>query len=482
MAGKPPAGTLHSGWSATIFTWFAGFALLCLFVAVASGYYALALLPAVPLVVWQTVTDFRPLFLLLLACIPLATEVALPGGLALDLPTEPLMVGLMLVFALYLLRHWPEYPAYLFRHPLTVLLLLHLGWIYLTTVTSDLFLVSLKFSLAKTWYIVVCYLLAAHLLRRPDQIRQAFWWILLPLLFTVVIVLFRHARLGFSFADQYRTLAPFYRNHVNYAALLALFFPWVVVAHHWYRHQGLRRWFLRGALLLILVAIYFSFTRAAYIALLIALGTYLLIRWRLLRVALAGAVLAAVIGLGWLLDHNRYLDYAPNYERTVSHDEFGNLVEATYKLEDISTMERLYRWVAGGNMFPERPWLGWGPGNFVNFYEGYTIDNFQTYVSNNPERSGIHSYFLMTLVEQGVIGFLLFIALVVYAFLYGERSYHRTADPERRRIIVAALASLTVIISFLLINDMIETVKMGTFFFLNLAILVNMGAPDQHSR
>ena len=477
MAGKLPGGTVSSpAWGRTVFAGFAGASLLCLFLAVASGYYALALLPALPLIGYQTVRNFRPLFFLLLACIPLTTEIALPGGLAIDLPAEPLMVGLMLVFLIYLLRHWPAYPGYGFRHPITILLLLHLGWIYLTTATSELLLVSVKFSLAKTWYIVVCYFLALHLLRRPADIRRMVWWVGLPLLLTVAIVLVRHAALGFSFADQYRTLSPFYRNHVNYAALLALFFPWVVAAHAWYRDKWLLRWLIRGALLLLLVAIYFSFTRAAYLALLVALGVYVLIRWRLLRAGIVVALIAGGVSIVWVLDDNRYLDYAPNYERTISHDEFGNLVEATYNMEDISTMERLYRWVAGGNMFPERPWLGWGPGNFVNFYEGYTIDNFRTYVSDNPERSGVHSYFLMTLIEQGVLGLLLFLALVVYAFLHGERLYHRTADPARRRIIATALASLTVIVAFLLINDMIETMKMGTFFFINLAILVNMGA------
>jgi O-antigen ligase len=109
-------------------------------------------------------------------------------------------------------------------------------------------------------------------------------------------------------------------------------------------------------------------------------------------------------------------EYAPDFDRTVTHYEFDNLIEATAKGEDISTMERVYRWVAGLHMISEKPVFGFGPGNFYNFYHSYTVTSFETYVSDNPEKSGIHSYYLMTVVEQGFPGLLFFLALSFFVF------------------------------------------------------------------
>ncbi len=470
-----PAHERISRQSRVGFALFAGLCLVCIGAAVATRFYVLAVLPVLLLVVGQAVTDFRPLFYLLLFCIPLSTEVTVPGGLATDLPTEPLMVGLMLAYFAYLARHWPHMGGRFFLHPVSLLLFAHLGWILLTTITSEMLPISIKFSLAKVWYIVTFFLLAGHLVRRPADIRRFFWLVFPPLLFVVVTALLRHAAYGFSFADQYKTMSPFMRNHVSYSCLITLFLPWLIYARTWYAAGSWRRRLITGAVPVFLLGSYFSYTRAGYIALILAAGVYLAVRWQLVRPLLALGLAAAVLGSVYIVRENRYLEFAPNYETTVAHDQFNNLVSATYKLEDISTMERVYRWVAAGHMIPVRPWLGWGPGNFVNFYKGYTVTSFQTYVSDNPENSGIHSYFLLMLVEQGLPGLVFFVLLLGGAFVLGERAYHRQPDPEYRAVLLTTLCSLAVIASFLLINDMIETDKVGSFFFLYLAFLINFG-------
>ena len=174
----------------------------------------------------------------------------------------------------------------------------------------------------------------------------------------------------------------------------------------------------------------------------------------------------------YLLHDNRYLDYAPEYERAIAHYKFDNLIEATYKFEDISTMERLYRWVAGKEMVAERPFFGFGPNTFYSFYQDYTVAGFQTYVSNNPEKSGIHNYYLMTMVEQGVPGFLIFLLLVIAGVVYGEKAYHRCSQSGDRYMVMAATISLIIIASILIINDMVETDKVGPFFFMALAVII----------
>ncbi len=456
------------------FTGFAAITLLSLLAALIADYWPLALLPAAPLLIYLLLVDPRLVFLILFACVPISTEVYLPNGFGTDLPTEPLMVILTGAGFLYFLRHGFSRPLVNWKHPISLLLFLHLGWIAVSALYAGNAFVSVKYLLAKTWYIVPFYLLAGVFLRRPADLRRLFWFIYFPLTASLLITLARHAPLGFSFAEVHRVLHPFYRNHVIYASILAIFFPFLCVMWRWQARGSFQRSLLFVSIPLYLVAIYLAYTRAAYVALAVAAGAQLIFSLRLTRQVIALLLVGALALLVYFSAANRYLDYAPNYEETVSHYDFNNLIEATYQFEDISTMERLYRWVAGAFMVAEKPWFGFGPGNFYPEYKSYTVTSFRTYVSNNPERSGIHNYYLMILVEQGFPGLFLFLALIIVALVTGERLYHQLDERRDRQMVLIALHFLVIILTLSLINDLIETDKVGPFFFISLAILVNL--------
>ncbi len=459
-----------------LYTGYVGAVLTCLVAAFSTRHYWLAGLPVLILILGQTLINFRPLFWLLLICIPLGTEITLPGGLGTDLPTEPLAVGLSAVFLVHAAFHWPEYRQRTFLHPIALLLYVHVVWILISTAFSTGPLISLKFSAAKLWYVGAFFLVPLLILNRPDRVAIFAHCIFWPLLFVAVQTLLRHAFYGFSFADQFRTMHPFMRNHVSYAGCLTAFTPWFAFLVWWRRYRGRPfRGLLYGVGSVWVAAIFLSYTRAAYVALVLVGVAYLLIRHRLIVPAVAAALLGLTATAVYFVADDRYLEYAPNYETTVSHYAFDDLISATYQLEDVSTMERLYRWVAGGNMVPYRPWTGFGPGNFVERYRGYTNNNFQTYVSDNPEKSGIHNYFLMTLVEQGYPGLIFLLLFLLGALVLGERLYHRQNDPAARAAIMAGLLTLVVVESFSLINDVLETDKMGSLFFLSLAVIVALG-------
>ncbi|PPK85537.1 O-antigen ligase [Neolewinella xylanilytica] len=459
-----------------LYAGYAALALISLLAGIGSGHYWVAGLPLLLLVVGLAILNFRPLFWLLLISIPLGAEVFLPGGLSTDLPTEPIAVGLSAVFLLHLARHWAEYDHRTFLHPIALLLYLHVGWIFLSSIFAEDPLVSVKFLLAKLWYVGAFFMLPLLLLRTPKTVyvfAQCIFW---PLLFVAVQALVRHAGYGFTFADQFRTLHPFMRNHVAYAGCLATFTPWLgylvfrrrLTAQPW-------RWMVLGLVPLWLMAIFFSYTRAAYVSLGLIVVAYYIIRYNWLRPATVLAFVMAVTVSVYLVQDDRYLDYAPEFTSTVSHREFDNLISATYKLEDISTMERFYRWVAAGNMIPYRPVTGFGPGNFVGNYEGYTNNNFETYVSDNAERSGIHNYFLMTLVEQGYPGLFVLLLFMGSILFFGQRLYLLQSDPEAKAAMMAALLAVIVVGAFSVLNDLLETDKVGSLFFISTAILINMG-------
>ena len=440
-------------------------------------YYQMELLwltPAALLVVYLAVVDFKKLFFLLFASIPFSMEYTFPNGFSTDLPSEPLMIGLMGVTFIYVLLNFRTINTKIIRHPLTLMLFLHLGWTFITTVTSENFLFSLKFSLAKIWYVTVFYFLASKILRTEEDIKTLFKVVFFPLVIAVSIIEIRHASKGLTFETINSCLSPFFRNHVSYAALTALFLPFAWYAMGWQRKYSIAWWIYGLGMFIILLGVQFSYTRAAYAAILIAIGMYVVIRLRMMRWAIVGIVVFFTFLGSFLLEKNNFLGFAPDYKKTIMHQDFSNLLQATYKFQDISTMERVYRWVAAGHMIDAKPYMGFGPGNFYNFYRHYVLTSFKTYVSDNPEKSGIHCYFLMVWVEQGFIGLLLFLCFNFGVLLLGEKVYHSTEDPSKRRIALLAVLSFVVIDALLLINDMVETDKVGAFFFVCAAILVNL--------
>jgi O-antigen ligase len=447
--------------------------------------YQMNMLWLIPLAIigaYWAVVDFKKLFFLLFASLPISFEYTFPNGFSTDLPSEPLMILLMGITFVYVLLNFKKISDEVIRHPLTLLLLLHLGWTFVTTVTSENFVFSLKFSLAKIWYITVFYFLATKMLREEKDIKSLFLAVFIPLVLVVAIIEAQHAVKGFTFESINSCVGPFFRNHVTYAALTTLFIPFAWYALEWQKRWSPTWWLYVFGMLVILVGIQFSYTRAAYAALIIAFGTYFMIHFKLMRWVVVGA-LVAFTSLGFfLVKKNNFMGFAPDYKKTIMHQNFDNLLQATYKFQDISTMERVYRWVAAGHMIADKPYMGFGPGNFYNYYTNYTVSSFQTYVSDNPEKSGIHCYFLMVWVEQGWLGLFIFLLFDFSVLLLGEKVYHEAQSISTKRISLMATLCFTIMNAILLINDMVETDKLGTFYFTCAAILVVLDLKNKKSK
>lgn len=455
-----------------------GLGLICIASALLAIRYQSNQFFAIPAAVLSIViafVDFRVLYILLIASIPFSVEIYLPGGLATDLPTEPLMWMLMGVTVIYALLNLNRLNLKPLSHPLTILLILHLAWIVVTMVTSEQFIYSLKYSLAKIWYVTVFYFLSIRFFSADENfIKKIVYPCLISLVIVISICLYRHAAVEFSYTLVNRVVGPFFQNHVAYACLPATFLPFVWYSLKWHRKWSFAWLFTVLGMIILVLAVQFSYTRTVYVALLMGIGAYYIIRYKMMKWALGLLLTTSLAVTLFLVKGNRFLDFAPDFSKTVSHQSFDNLLNATYKMQDISTMERVYRWVAAGHMIADKPWLGFGPGNFYQFYKGYTVSSFRTYVSDNQERSSTHCYFLLVCVEQGIFGLLIFLLFNFGVLLLAERVYHQARDQQTRQIGLMASISFVIINGILLINDMVETDKIGSFYFICAAILVSL--------
>ena len=452
-----------------------GFALLTLLSSLAAVLLYTPIPLAVPLgclAIIFAVNAPLKVFYLFFFLLPFSMEFEF-GSFGTDLPSEPMMVSLLGLALLLLIKNVGRLRSSLFLHPIALMIITHVCWIGLTTITSTHPVISLKYFLAKIWYVVPFFFLPLILMKTELQFRRVFQVLSISMFVAIVFVLVKHAGFGFSFDKSNKVVRPIFRNHVNYAIMLLAFLPyfWYVIKTAAVSH---RKW-LYGLLLVLLLAIYFSFTRAAQASVILAVAYHWVLRWRLTKICVAVGLVGALFLSAYLVTGERYLEHAPDYEKTITHKKFNDIVGATTKMEDISTVERFFRWVAGGYMVAEKPVFGFGPATFYNNYNAYTVTSYTTYVSDNPERSGIHNNYLMVAVEQGLPGLLIMLAMAILPLLYAEQIYHRLEAPEHKRLLMAAATCFFVLCVVLLINDLIEADKVGPFFFLSAAAIVWCG-------
>ncbi|MGB4960537.1 MAG: O-antigen ligase family protein [Saprospiraceae bacterium] len=469
-----PLATMHiDQQNVYVFRTFVLVTLLSILASIHFHTFAFFLIPISPLVLGFIIDDYRRLFYLMFAILPFSVEYYFDSsGFGTDLPSEPMMLILTGITTFLLLRNNIKLPLSYVTHPIFIMIWVHVFWIMITGIQSTHVFISMKLLAAKIWYVFPFFILPLIFVKDTQDIQKSYKILYKFLFVAIFIVLVRHAFDNFSFSASYHVVRPFFRNHVTYAAIAVICLPfvWAFMRINALEDQS-NRW-MKWVFGIFIIGIYFSYTRAAILSMIIAIGAWYIIKRKWVRQALMISSIVATVGIFYLSWNNNYLDLTPDFERTITHTEFDNLLEATYKLEDISSMERVFRWVAGIEMIKDKFWLGFGPGTFYSEYKAYSISRFQTYVSGNPDQSGIHNYFLMTWVEQGFIGFLILIALCFLLLIEGERLYHRASDPKDQLMIMATTLAFIIIFAMCLINDLIETDKVGPFFFFNAAILL----------
>jgi O-antigen ligase len=418
------------------------------------------------------ITRPAQIFWIWLAVLPLSTEWQITPSLGLDFPGEPLLL-LLTALLLLVLWHAPsKTPVSVLRHPLVFVLLLHLTWILICSFYSEEPLLSAKYLLAKTWYVIPLLLLPQWLLQTKNAWSRLGICLLIPMGFVVLVTLVRHAGNGFSFESVNHVLHPFFRNHVNYSSMLVCALPVLFAA--WYlspAQSRMRRWLMMG-MVAGLTALFFAYARSAWLALMAGVFSVYIIRFRKMQWVIFVAVTAIFVSTAWLITDRNYMQFAPDHDRTVFHTDFSEHMKATVQGKDVSTAERFYRWVAGVRMLAEKPVTGFGPNSFYLHYRPYTVSAFSTWVSDNKEHSTVHNYFLLLALEQGVPGLIIFCLLYFGMLLEAQRLYHAFQSRFYRTVTCVAGCMLVMIGVINSMSDMIETDKIGGLFWLLLGVLV----------
>ncbi len=454
-----------------------GYVILALYF-IAGGFEWVMLFPLLLLVLMMAFFRLHHLLLLTVFITPLSLNLSeTPLGFGISLPAEPLIFGLMLITFLKIVMEGGLDKKILY-HPISLFILLHLLWFVLTTITSSMLLVSIKYSLARIWFVTVFYYLASQLFRDYKNIGRFIWCYTIPLLIVIIYTTLRHAAAGFTEEAAHISMTPFYNDHTAYAAALTLLLPVLISTVFIPGRTVAGRIFSILTTLLFLGAIILSYTRAAWVGLAIACLAFFTLIFRINYKVVVGVmfVFCALILVKWTeiiikLEGNR----------KQSSTEYASHLQSISNIStDASNVERINRWSSAFRMFREKPLVGWGPGTYQFKYAPFQQYDEKTVISTNAgNRGNAHSEYIGPLAEQGFPGTLFFLLLIVSVMLTASRIIRKS---RRRNFKILAGGLLLGLITYWVhgfLNYFLDTDKASVPFWGFIAAITALDAYDR---
>ena len=422
--------------------------------------------------------NWKTAYWIFLFTIPASIQINFAGEtMSITLPDQPIMWGFLILLIVMLAHNPAMLPNWWWKDKLVFITVLQFLWLIVAVACSQMLFFSMKFLLVKCWLMASFFILPVFIFKEKKDFVRAFTLLIIPALATVIIILIHHAMLGFRFNKVQESLAflgqSLYYNHVDYSSVTSMLFPLLLIAYSLTKKRSL---VTRGGLLVVIAlfiaGIIFAQTRAAYIAVFFAIAVGLAIRMKLVNFIMPTIYALIILLFCYMVPNNKYMDFRPDYNKTYMHKEFADHLIATFRGKDMSSMERLYRWIATVRMSMDYPVTGVGPRAFYYYYKPYAVSSFQTYVSRNKEQSTTHNYYLYMLAEQGWPAMLLYALLIPSIFAKAQRTYHRFKDKFWRAVTIGL--AMTIAAGFInnFFSELIETHKIAALFYIPIALLI----------
>ena len=392
-------------------------------------------------------------------------------NVGLSVPAEIIMVLITILFFVRLLYDVRLERKIIF-HPVSILIYVYLAWMLITSITSELPLVSFKFLVSKIWFITACYFAVIQLIR--NDFKKVITFVncyAVALAMVIIITTTKLALTGFATHGMHWIMHPFYNDHTAYGAVIAFFIPLIVAL---YAVDGKTKW-KKGYYLLLLailfMGLYFSYCRAAWLSILIAFSVYGAIR---LRIKLSWLIIVLTVLISTLYYFSDDILYRMGRN---SQDSSGQFVEHLQSMSNITTdasnVERLNRWVAAFGLIKERPVVGWGPGTYQFVYAGYQKSQYKTIISTNFGTGGnAHSEFIGPCAEMGIPGFIIVFFLMITIFYTGIKAYIVASDKTHKTLCLFAIVALVSYYIHGTMNNFLDTDKLSLPFWMAIAIIV----------
>lgn len=423
--------------------------------------YWLNLFPIALLGIYGAVYHTKTVFLCLSFLTPISINIEeYTDSFGLFIPTEPFFFGLMLLVLFFEIRK-RTIPRYIWNHPIVLAAGFYLLVLILSTITSSHPLVSMKFFLAKIWFMIPL-LLAAPLFFEDK--KTIYWFLFLFVLGTTLVTcytLIHHSLYNFGEKEGHWVMYPFFKDHTIYGAILALVLPLSISLFYMKPTNPLEKIGLFSMVGILLIGLFFSYTRAAWLSVVGALFVWALIYLRIKLTYLLATATIVLIGVFVFWDQIQ-MELARN-EEVHTTEEFGTRLQSAANVStDASNLERINRWACAIEMFKERPILGFGPGTYAFEYAQFQEPENLTIISTNfGDMGNAHSEYLGALSETGLLGLGAFLMVLILIFYAGITLFYKLnkEDVATRAIVLSCILGLSTYFIHGFLNNYLDTDK-----------------------
>ncbi|MFZ9028322.1 MAG: O-antigen ligase family protein [Crocinitomicaceae bacterium] len=377
------------------------------------------------------------------------------------IPTEPLLFGLMLLFFMKQLNSGNIVDKAIWKNPIVLAACFYLFWTFVTSITSSNPVASFKFLLAKLWFIIPLLFLGPAVMKKRLNIQLFLWLMSIAMVIAILYTLTIHASYGFGEKEGHWVMWPFFKDHTIYGSAVALIIPVLFSIYFSKKHNPLIQVTLIGMMVITLVGLYFSYTRAAWLSVIAALMVLAAIKLKIhfKYLAAVGLIAGTVVLFSW--DQIQMELERNKYEHTT--EEFGERFQSAANVTtDASNLERLNRWSCAIAMFKERPMFGFGPGTYAFEYARFQDPENLTIISTNFGNLGnAHSEYLGPLSEMGFFGLVAILAIVAAIFYQSINLYIKwpKEDVEMRTLILGMILALVTYFVHGVLNNYLDTDK-----------------------
>ena len=435
---------------------------------------AVNLLPLVLITLLIAIYSFDKLVYLIAFLAPLSIPLReyMPGiGIDMYLPTEPLLFGVLIIFLLKVISE-RKFDRSILLHPVSLLVYLNLFWIFISSISSTMPVVSFKFLLMRIWFVVGLYLLTAKLFSEGKNMEKYVWLYVVGLVMVVGYSTYRH--LGYGLWDKqaaHFVVSPFYRDHTSYGAATAMYLPFLVMFAMNKRFSQHLRIIAAAALAVVFLGFILSYSRAAWLSIVIAFGVWVIIKLGIrFKPMFIGFI--SFITLFLIFQTQILMKLEQNSEQS-SANMMTHISSMSNITSDASNLERINRWSCALRMFADKPVFGYGPGTYMFQYAPYQLSKDRTIISTNSADGGnAHSEYLGPMAESGIMGLITYLLIIIAVVYTAVNTYTRCDDYRLRSIVLAALIGLVTYYIHGFLNNFLDTDKISVPFWGFTAMIV----------
>jgi len=399
----------------------------------------------------------------LMFCLPFSYRYIMPPNTEMRVPTEPLLAilfGAFLIQKIMVRKNTPSPPLEkggkggIRDFPFWLPIFGYLFSLFISMINSPYLYYAAKGSIRVTAYVMTSILVYEIINSRQRLIR----------LFTVAIIpstiavgwttIFLAARLSmWRWSSAYEGLL--FEHYSIYGAFAAAVFL-ILLSRTFFDSGIYDRVGWTMLLGFYIVALLLCFSRGVWIAVIAAVLFLLLVRTgegqskKVALIATIGLLLLIIVSI-----------------TGVAGTIYGRIA-TIFDLQYASNRSRLLRWGAALMMFLRHPIVGWG---YTSFALSYQNDPalVGTYVAKY--KPGAHSEFLTVLAEQGIIGFISWMWLIIAFFRHGFRLLKRIDIPFWQSVIIGLMAAeLSFLVNFIT-NNLLQADRIGIPFWLIYGLL-----------